>query len=287
MVTWRVATAAVPKERREIMTSPHRAGGENPTRSLLVNSTEQIMLEDGYAAVTYRNVAAKAGVSLGAVQHHFPSLDDLFLAVVRQYSERNLDMMVSALEATPGDVLQVLWECSSDDISSALFIELMALVNHRKSIQAEVTEFAHQYRKVQLDALTANWASLDLPTEDLTPEAVVFLLTCVPRWMRFEGSFGLSEGGADVKRLVQRYLDLAKPAPDGQDHPQSAPGEKSPGPTGRSGVPAPEPPALLGAASRQAFKRAASSAKSAAHYTRMGLRALTVRRDDDGSTHDQ
>lgn len=267
------------------MTSPNRVGGENQTRSLLVNSTERIMLEDGYAAVTYRNVAAKAGVSLGAVQHHFPALDDLFLAVVRQYSERNLETMVSALEANPGDVLQVLWECSSDDLSSALFIELMALVNHRKSIQAEITEFAHQYRKVQLEALTESWESLDLPIEDLTPEAVVFLLTCVPRWMRFEGSFGLAEGGADVKNLVQRYLDRAKPAADGRDDLQSGPGAEG-GPAARSNAADPEL-APLGAASRQAFKRAASSAKSAAHYTRMGIRAWAARRDDEGPTPGQ
>lgn len=266
------------KERREIMTAPSRDGGENSTRSLLVNSTERIMLEDGYAAVTYRNVAAKAGVSLGAVQHHFPSLDDLFMAVVRQYSERNLETMVSALKANPDDVLRVLWECSTDDLSSALFIEIMALMNHRKSIQAEIAEFAQQYRKIQMEALNESWDRLNLPTADLTPAAVVFLLTWVPRWMRFEDSFGLSAGSSDTSRLVQRYLDQAKPAVVSGD-PQSAPRSEARGHSGAV-VPEPLPP-------RQAFKRAASSAKSVAHYTRMGWRALAARHDDEEPTHGQ
>jgi AcrR family transcriptional regulator len=247
------------------MTSPNRVGGEGSTRSLLVNSTERIMLDEGYAAVTYRNVAAKAGVSLGAVQYHFPSLDDLFKAVVRQYSERTLETLVSALEANPGDVLRVLWECSGDEISAALQTEIMALVNHRKSIHAEIEEFARVYRKVQLDAVTENWENLDLPVGELTPAAVVFLMTCLPRWMRMEASFGMAEGGADVLNLVQRYLDGATP------------GLNKPGGSASYRQPASDTPLHL------LRERAESSAKAVAHYTRMGWRAW-ARRDERGTT---
>lgn len=262
------------------MTSLDRAKGERSTRSWLVNCTERIMLEDGYAAVTYRNVATKAGVSLGAVQHHFPSLDDLFLAVVRQYSERNLEMMVSALRDDPDHVLRVLWECSSDDLSSALFIEIMALVNHRKSIQAEITDFAQQYRKIQLEALTDNWDQIDLPVEGFSPAAVVFLLTCIPRWIRFEEAFGLSEGGADIKELVQRTLEhrqLAGGAERGRQPVVRDETTESPGAALEQMPP-------LGEVSRQAIKRAAASAKSLAHYTRMGWQTWATRRDDADPT---
>jgi AcrR family transcriptional regulator len=251
------------------MTSPNRVGGENSTRSLLVNSTEQIMLEEGYAAVTYRNVAAKAGVSLGAVQYHFPSLDDLFKAVVRQYSERTLETLASALQADPGDVLRVLWECSGDEISAALQTEIMALVNHRKSIHAEIEEFARVYRKVQLDAVTQNWENLELPTRELTPAAIVFLMTCLPRWMRMEASFGMVEGGADVFKLVERYLDRADSTLDSRVRP--------PGSTAPYRLPASD--TTLGLIR----ERAESSAKAVAHYTRMGWRAW-ARRDERGTT---
>ena len=264
------------------MTSPNRVGGEGSTRSLLVNTTERIMLEEGYAAVTYRNVAAKAGVSLGAVQYHFPSLDDLFMAVVRQYSERTLETMVSALRANPGDVLRVLWERSGDEVSTAMLMEIMALANHRKSIHAEIEEFAQLYRKVQLDAVTENRENLDLPTRELTPAAIVFLLTCLPRWMRLEDSFGMAEGGADVFKLVQRYLDRADPTHNSRDHRQST----------RDAVHKPKPPPGSPASYRLPAsdttlrlirERAESSAKAVAHYTRMGWRAW-ARRHERGTT---
>lgn len=272
------------KEKREVMTSPNRVAGEGSTRSLLVNSTERIMLEEGYAAVTYRNVAAKAGVSLGAVQYHFPSLDDLFIAVVRQYSQRTLETTVSALRAHPDDVLRVLWECSGDEVSTALLMEIMALVNHRKSIHAEIEEFARLYRKVQIDAVTDNWEKLGLPAGDLTPAAIVFLLTCLPRWMRLEDSFGLAEGGADIVKLVQRYLVRSESALDSPDRRGSARAVVG-GPKSSSGSPAAYEHSASDTALRVIRNRAGSSAKAVAHYTRMGWKAWAQR--DDRGTKDQ
>src|SRR5690349_20615746 len=50
-------------------------------------ATAQIMLEEGYAASTSRRVAAKAGVKPALVHYYFPSMDDLFLAVLRDSAE--------------------------------------------------------------------------------------------------------------------------------------------------------------------------------------------------------
>jgi AcrR family transcriptional regulator len=209
---WAAAFTTASKERDTVMRSPNRVGGESSTRDALLNSTEQIMLEDGYAAVTYRNVAAKAGASLGSLQHHFPSLDDLFIGVLRRYSERNREMLVNGLHANPDDTLGVIWAHSGDELSTALLMEFVALANHRKSIHAEIAEVTEEYRRIQLDALTENWGKLDSPMEDLTPAAVLFLLGCLPKWMLLEASFGATGGHAEICALVQRYLNRAQPS---------------------------------------------------------------------------
>ncbi|ORB04905.1 hypothetical protein BST30_15690 [Mycobacterium mantenii] len=262
---------------------------------MLVKSTERIMLEDGYAAVTYRNVAAKAGVSLGAVQYHFPSLDDLFLAVVREYAERTIETMVSELRTNPDDVLRILWDSSGDEISTGLLMEFLALVNHRKSIQMEIAQFAEKYRKVQLDALTEHWEKLGLSDRDLSPAAIAFLLTCLPRWMRLEASFTMaSEGHAEVRELVGQYLERAQPTADNLGGRSRTPGRSRrgllsdfsskghhsmPSPTGSEAYPA----AALDAAMHALQKRASLSAKALVHYTRM-VRAAWAQRDGGGAT---
>ncbi len=151
------------------------------------------MLEDGYAAVTYRNVAARAGASVWRF-NYFPTLDSLFAAVLQRYSERTLQVLNTALRDDPGDVLGILWDYSSDEVSTALLMEFMALANHRKSIHAEIAAFAAQYREIQLDALTTNWEKLELSLagESVTPAAIALLITCLPKWMQLEDSFGMS-----------------------------------------------------------------------------------------------
>ena len=65
------------------MTAPRRMGTEtSETRFLLLDITEQVMLQDGYAAVSSRRVAKDAGVAPALVHYYFGTLDDLFVAVM-------------------------------------------------------------------------------------------------------------------------------------------------------------------------------------------------------------
>ena len=52
-------------------------------RLRLIEATVQIMHDEGYAAATSRRVAAKAGVKQALVYYYFPTMDDLFLEVLK------------------------------------------------------------------------------------------------------------------------------------------------------------------------------------------------------------
>ena len=138
------------------MAQQRRVGAEtSETRAALLDGTERLMLDEGYASVTYRRVAAAAGVTAPLVQYYFPTLDDLFLALLRRRSDRNLQKLNDSLLAHPDAPLRVIWEYSADETSTALLIEFTALGNHRKTIRAEIAEMSQRSRKVQLDALVA------------------------------------------------------------------------------------------------------------------------------------
>ena len=51
------------------------------------------MLEDGYAAVSSRSVAAAVGIQAPLVHYYFPTLDDLFVAVLERRAGRNVERM--------------------------------------------------------------------------------------------------------------------------------------------------------------------------------------------------
>ena len=63
--------------------APRRIGAlTSKTRSSLLNAAESLMRESGYAAVTSRRLAAKAGLKPQLVHYYFRTMDDLFLASV-------------------------------------------------------------------------------------------------------------------------------------------------------------------------------------------------------------
>ena len=60
------------------------------TRQKLLAAAVESLSEVGYAATTVSVVAARAGVSRGAAQHHFPTRADLFAAAVEYMTEVRL-----------------------------------------------------------------------------------------------------------------------------------------------------------------------------------------------------
>ncbi len=57
--------------------------GDPTARSSLLDAAQQLMVEEGYAAVTARGVAAKANVNSALVFYYFETMDGLFIALFR------------------------------------------------------------------------------------------------------------------------------------------------------------------------------------------------------------
>ena len=194
------------------VTSPRRVGAEtSKTRDLLLDSVETLMLEAGYAAVTYRAVAAKAGVTPGLVQYYFPTLDDVFIAAIRRRTEQNVARLTKALETRAEDPLRMLWEYSRDESTAALTTEFLALGNHRKSIRAEIADVTERVRRIQLDALVARFGSKGPVDGALSPEALLFLVTGIPKLLRLEEGVGVSTSHQEIVKTFEQYLDSVEP----------------------------------------------------------------------------
>lgn len=192
--------------------SPRRVGAEtSKTRDALLDCVETMMLEEGYASVSYRALAAKAGVTASLVQYYFPSLDEIFLAAIRRYSERNLELLRSALEKRTTDPLHAMWEYSWNEATGALITEFMALGNHRKSIRSEIAGVTERMRKLQVEALGEAFGAGARLEGDLSLGAVVLLITGIPKFLNLEEGVGVKTAHTEVVRAVERYLDTVEP----------------------------------------------------------------------------
>ena len=174
-------------------------------RERLMEATAQIMRDEGYAAATSRRVAARAGVRSALVYYYFPTMDDLFLAVLRSGSEASLAKMRQALTAE--EPLRALWEINTDSRWSGLYTEFVALANHRKVIGAELKAYAERVRDIETAAATVALRAHGIDLGEYPPVAVSMLVTQIARSLCNEAAIGMTEGHRELRDLVERYLD--------------------------------------------------------------------------------
>ena len=85
-------------------------------------------------------------------------------------------------------------------------LEFMALGNHRKSIRSEIADATNRVREVQLAALVEHWKQHG-NGDDPSPEAMLFLMTGLPKMIQLEEGFGILAAHEEIVALVERYLD--------------------------------------------------------------------------------
>src|SRR5262245_45260655 len=101
----RAASASAPATRR--LGAP-----DAKNRTVLLDAAEQLMREEGYAAVTSRRVADRAGLKPQLVHYYFRTMDELFLELFQRRADRMLHYHQLALQTR--QPLWALWELNTD-----------------------------------------------------------------------------------------------------------------------------------------------------------------------------
>jgi AcrR family transcriptional regulator len=194
------------------MASTRRIGKESSkTRALLLDATETLMLDEGYAAVSSRRVAATADVKPALVHYYFPTMDDLFVALFRRGAERNMERFERA--ARSDQPLRALWQLGKEQRDGLLVIEFAALSRHRTAIRAEIASFARKYRQLQVRTIRRVLEDQGIGEDVVTPEAVAVIMTGVATTMTLERELGLSAGHKQALALIDRMLLRYEPDP--------------------------------------------------------------------------
>src|SRR6201989_893537 len=180
-----------------------RAGRE-ATREALIEATAQIMLAEGYAAATSRRVAAQAGVKPALVHYYFPSMDDLFVAVLRDKAEHNLQLQRQAIaEAQP---LHALWLLNGET-DAQLFTEFLAMANHRKAIRSEISAYAMRFRDLEEGVVTLALKARGVDLELFPPVVMSMIMGGLARMVLHEQGLGITRGHDEAIAFMERCLD--------------------------------------------------------------------------------
>jgi len=174
-------------------------------RHRLIEATAKLMRDEGYAAATSRRVAAEAGVKQALVYYYFPTMDDLFVEVLRAGADASLERMRTAL--TADNPLRALWAINSDSGRTALNTEFMALANHRKAIRTELRTYAERVRDIEAAAVAVALRARGIDVQEYPPVAVSMLIAQTARSLCNEDAVGVTLGHDELRGLVDRLLD--------------------------------------------------------------------------------
>ena len=208
--TRRAERSSNPGLPKPTVTPQNRGNGDAGARTNLIEATARIMREEGYAAATSRRVAAEAGVKQALVYYYFPTMDDLFLEVLRVGAEAALTRMRALL--TDEDPLQALWEMNSDSALTILNAEFMALANHRKVIGAQLKAYAERVRDIETAAVTMVMRANGLDLKAYPPAAISILIAQTARSLSNESAVGVTQGHAELRAFVERQIGMLKTA---------------------------------------------------------------------------
>lgn len=187
------------------MVSGRRIGTpEAKNRVVLLDAAEQLLLEEGYAAVTSRRVAEQAGLKPQLVHYYFRTMDDLFLAVFRRMAEAGLEVLVKAL-ASP-QPLWALWRFSTQPEATRLTMEFMGLANHRKALRAEIIYYAERFREEQNNAIAAALQRYGFETRDIPPVVWTVFATSVSQGLVVEQALGMTTGHAETFAFCEKWI---------------------------------------------------------------------------------
>ena len=202
------------------MASPRRIGAPDAkNRVVLLDAAEQLLIEEGYAAVTSRRVADRAGLKPQLVHYYFRTMEDLFLAVFHRRAEEGLAVLTTALQSP--QPLWALWKFSTAPEATRLTMEFMGLANHRKALRAEIVYYAERFRQEQNKAIADALRQHGIDASEVPPVVWTVFATSVSQAMVMERALGMSTGHAETFAFCEQWLRRLEgepiPEPDSVD----------------------------------------------------------------------
>jgi AcrR family transcriptional regulator len=174
------------------------------TRTLILDTTERVMVDEGYAAVTSRRVAQELGINGATVHYYYRTTDDLFIALHKRMTERQLSAFENVL--TADNPLEALWKFQTGWAQSALGVEFLALANHRKSVRDVFAGTAENARAAQSEAVASLSGHSVIGPDVLPPIALTTMLVAIARTMANEERVGITHGHQEVRTFVEWAL---------------------------------------------------------------------------------
>jgi AcrR family transcriptional regulator len=178
----------------------------------LLGAAEELLVEVGYAGMTTRNLAERAGVNHGLVHYYFGSMEELLLRVVERFTDALIERQREMYAAdTPfiekWRAAMRFLEQDSEFGYHKVWLEMQAMAWNMPSVRARIQDVHRRWLSVVTPAFDAGLAELGVDKRRFPTEAVVSLVVTFNQGIILERLSGVDSGHQAALRLIDRNIE--------------------------------------------------------------------------------
>jgi AcrR family transcriptional regulator len=177
----------------------------------ILDGAEALLVEVGYAAITTRKLAERAGVNHGLVHYYFGSMEEVFLQVLERYTAR-LTARQRALYAGDAPFIEK-WRMAMTHLVSdeeleyqKIWYELQAMAWSRPEMRARVSRVHDEWQSVLTPAIREELRELGVDGRRYPADAMVSLVVTFNEGVMLERLMGVDSGHQQLLQMIDRML---------------------------------------------------------------------------------
>jgi len=187
-------------------------------QTALLDAAEQLLIDVGYAGITTRKVAERAGVNHGLVHYYFGSIEELLFQAMERFTARLLERQRALYESDLPFIEK--WRTAmgfiDEDLEAGypkIWAELHALAWNRPQFQRRMAQVHVQWRTVFREAMVRAQDELRLERTPFDADAFLALIATFNAGLLLERLIGLDEGHDELLAAMDQWLRSLGSAP--------------------------------------------------------------------------
>ena len=176
-----------------------------------LDAAERLLIREGAAGISTRQLAREAGQNHGLVHYYFGSVDELLIQALERFTERVLERQ-RAMYASDAPFVEKWRQAMGfieDDLESGypkVWAELQALAWNRPELRERLRDVHERWRSLLRQALAEALEEYGVDDSGLSPEAWAALVMQFNEGLLFERLLGFDRGHEELLTAIEEWL---------------------------------------------------------------------------------
>lgn len=181
-------------------------------RERICRAVAECLVRDGYADTSISRVAAHAGVSKGALQHHFPAKEDMMAATAEwllgnaRFIHLHNTRGPRAERSTERELLRT-WEKGANTAEFRALLEILVKMRTDGQLRSRLGPLLRDWQEQIVQLTRAGYEATSGDDDDVA--ILMAMNVCMIRGLVIQQQY--SDDRAFIERIMRRWIGLVSP----------------------------------------------------------------------------